>query len=312
MAILLAGAGLLIALFLKAAPGWTAESDTGGRIFPLPLTEMRQLVIDWLQERAFRIDRETQTDEGFLLSAGTAQNQWQILLERHSPLATRIQVKVVGREPGSDPALQAFWQRIDEYLRETEEPALDAAPSIPASVRSHRGAVVCIQATSQSGADLRVTGFGVDARGLVVSTRHDLATDKAVKVWLADGRAVEGRVIKADPILDLVLVKIKAPLIAAVSLQQGRNRLRPGEKLFAIDCLSGAQARIEAGYLEDPPRRVAGVDLWQARLHVVHGSSGSPVFDAQGRLVGVVRGRLRGTDTIGFLIPFATLLKFLE
>jgi serine protease Do len=47
-------------------------------------------------------------------------------------------------------------------------------------------------------------------------------------------------------------------------------------------------------------------------MHIEHGSSGSPFFDAQGRLAAVVKGRYRGTDSIGFLIPFETLLRFLD
>jgi serine protease Do len=312
LAFLLLGTGLLVSLFPGAVPGWTAEPDIGEHIYPLPLTEIQHVIIDWLRNSAFRIDRETKTDEGVRLFAETAQDQWQILLERHSPLATRVQVKVVGQDTAANPAIQAFWQHIDDYLHETADSALDTAPSIPASVRSRRNTVVCIHATSENGSDLKVTGFGVDARGLIVSTRHDLAIDKPVQVWFADGSVAEGRVIKADPVRDLVLVQIRSRLIAAVSLQQGRNRLRPGERLFSIACLSGTHARIDAGYLNNPPRRVAGEALWQAKIHVVHGSSGSPVFDTQGRLVGVVRGRLRGTDSIGFLIPFETLLQFLE
>jgi serine protease Do len=57
---------------------------------------------------------------------------------------------------------------------------------------------------------------------------------------------------------------------------------------------------------------VNGLPLWQARIHIDPGSSGSPVFDGHGRLTAIVKGRYRGTNSIGFLIPFETLLHFLE
>ena len=41
------------------------------------------------------------------------------------------------------------------------------------------------------------------------------------------------------------------------------------------------------------------------------GSSGSPVFDNQGRLVGMVKGRYRGTTTVGFVTPLETIVAFL-
>ena len=52
--------------------------------------------------------------------------------------------------------------------------------------------------------------------------------------------------------------------------------------------------------------------LWQVRMKINHGSSGSPVFDSQGRLAAIVKGRFRGTESIGFLIPFESILQFLE
>jgi len=42
------------------------------------------------------------------------------------------------------------------------------------------------------------------------------------------------------------------------------------------------------------------------------GRSGSPVFDHQGALVGVIKGRYRGTDTTGFLIPMEIIMDFLN
>jgi serine protease Do len=46
-------------------------------------------------------------------------------------------------------------------------------------------------------------------------------------------------------------------------------------------------------------------------MHVHPGSSGSPVFDLQGNLVAVVKGRYRDAETVGFLIPYATLMNFI-
>jgi serine protease Do len=46
-------------------------------------------------------------------------------------------------------------------------------------------------------------------------------------------------------------------------------------------------------------------------MDIQPGSSGSPVFDAGGRLVAIVKGRYRGTSTVGFLIPMETVYAFL-
>ena len=88
--------------------------------------------------------------------------------------------------------------------------------------------------------------------------------------------------------------------------------LQNGDRLFAITCPNGGVATIEPGFLDGPSRRVDGIPLWQVRMHIAPGSSGSPVFDSRGRITAVVKGRFRGTDSVGFLIPFEIILQFLE
>ena len=52
--------------------------------------------------------------------------------------------------------------------------------------------------------------------------------------------------------------------------------------------------------------------LWQAHMEIYHGSSGSPVFDVNGNIVAMVKGRYRGTTTTAFLIPMETILIFFK
>jgi serine protease Do len=303
---------LLVAFFSTVAPGCATEPDAGRHIYPLPLTEAEHVVVGWLETGAFRIDRQTPTPQREVLSAEKVHHRWRIMLQHHSALATCIQVEVNPPGAAGDPTLHAFWKHIDKYIQETGRLANESGTSIPKPVRAYRNTVVCIHAVAANGSELQVTGFVVDARGLVVCTGHDLGAGQRVRVQLADGRDLNGQIVRFDAYRDLVLVKVDEPLIAAVPLQDGRDMLHAGDRLFAITWPDGPAAVIEAGYLEGPPRRVAGFPLWQARMHIVHGSSGSPVFDERGHLVAVVKGRFRGTDTIGFLIPFETLMQFLE
>jgi len=46
-------------------------------------------------------------------------------------------------------------------------------------------------------------------------------------------------------------------------------------------------------------------------MNIYPGSSGSPVFDARGQLVAMVKGRYRGTTTVGFLTPLEAIITFL-
>jgi serine protease Do len=183
--------------------------------------------------------------------------------------------------------------------------------AIPKPVRSLHRAVVCVYAIGKN-QEIQLTGFAVDSRGFIVCTGHDLRSAQMVSLLLSDGREIEGVVVKIDPVRDLALLQASTALDAVIPLRNGRFMLSNGDRLFAITCPFGGMANIEPGFLDGPPRRVAGLPLWQVQMHIDPGSSGSPVFDRQGRLVAIVKGRYRGTDSIGFLIPFETLLHFLE
>jgi serine protease Do len=47
-------------------------------------------------------------------------------------------------------------------------------------------------------------------------------------------------------------------------------------------------------------------------MKTLPGGSGSPVFDGEGKLVAMVKGRYRGTDIVGFLTPLDIMRQFLD
>ena len=98
---------------------------------------------------------------------------------------------------------------------------------------------------------------------------------------------------------------------AFVSLSTGRNLLGMGENIYAIGCPSNLRGTIAPGTIAGPPRLVNDLPLWQVAMDIFPGSSGSPVFDAQGRVMAMVKGRYRGTASVGFLTPMETIIAFL-
>ena len=147
---------------------------------------------------------------------------------------------------------------------------------------------------------------------------HKIQTDNIVciygnaKLVLYDGREVRGRLVRMDRKRDLALVHIDLKLDTFISLPQGRNLLGMGEKLYSVGCPINLRGSVYSGTINAPPRRLNGLPLWQIEMKIYPGSSGSPVFDVQGTLVAIVKGRYRGTDSIGFLIPLETIMEFLQ
>jgi serine protease Do len=152
----------------------------------------------------------------------------------------------------------------------------------------------------------------VDKQGLVLSTIHDVETFDDITVTLYDGREIKGDVIKKNTEQDLALINIGGGLDSAISLAEGRNLLGMGESVYSVGCPINLVGSVFPGIINGPPRRVDKLTYWQVNMEIHPGSSGSPVFDVQGNLVGIVKGRYRGTQSIGFLIPLETIFAFVK
>ncbi len=301
---------LILSLIFWTAPiSLAAVNDNESRIYKMTVTEFEEVVTDWLKDHRFEVVNNSRSDELVDLLAEKDQQRLHILAQRHSPLAARIQIETIsGAAQSSATALQHY---LDGYINLPNTQPESLTNGIPALVRSHHKAVVCLYAVGPD-SEIQITGFIVDKAGLILCTGHDLEIGESVSTLLSDGREIEGRVIKIDRQRDLALIHAEILFDAQIPLQSGRFMLQDGDRLYAITCPSGRIANIEPGFLDGPPRRVAGMPLWQVQMHITHGSSGSPVFDSQGRMAAIVQGRFRGTDSVGFLIPFEIILQFLE
>jgi len=286
-----------------------AANDSEDRIYHMTATEVQEVVTEWLNNHEFEVFNQSTSDQRIDLVAEKNQQQLRIVAQKHSPLAARIQIEALSNAARSSAAaLQLYLDGYINIPNNRPEPDING---IPTSVRSHYRAVACIYVAG-SDKEIQITGFVVDKAGLVLCTGHDLEIDAPVSLLFSGGREIDGHVVKIDRQRDLALIDAAVALDSVVPLQNGRFMLQNGDRLFAITCPSGGTAHIEAGFLDGPPRRVEGMPLWQTQMHITHGSSGSPVFDSQGRMAAIVKGRFRGTDSVGFLIPFEIILQFLE
>jgi serine protease Do len=158
---------------------------------------------------------------------------------------------------------------------------------------------------------VQFTGFIVDPEGLILCTAHDLSLHQNVTVTFYDAASAAGTVSWLDLEKDLALIDCSIRDRAFVSLVNGRNLLGMGERVFSIGCPNNLKGTLAPGIINGPPRLVNDQPLWQVNMDIFPGSSGSPVFDARGHLVAMVKGRYRGTSTVGFLTPLETIIAFL-
>jgi serine protease Do len=303
--------GLL--LFLGLLTIWTTPAgaiskSTESRIYKMTAAEAEEVCVEWLQKNGFSVFHQSQSDQIVDLLAEKEGQRLRIIAQRHSPIAAAVRIEAV--QGHAQATVSALQQYLDGYINLPNHLPVREVRTIPEAVRQHVSAVVCLYSV-EGDKEVQVTGFAVDTSGLILCTGHDLEAHAPISVMFSDGREIDGRVIKIDHLHDLALIQASSALENVIPLKEGRFMLQNGDPLFAISCPGGGLAKIESGFIDGPPRRVQGIPLWQAQMHIHHGSSGSPVFDGQGRVAAMVKGRYRGTDSIGFLIPFEMILQFL-
>jgi serine protease Do len=281
------------------------------RVWPYPITESVEVLSQWFKDHGFELSRISLDAGSFQLKAAKGEESWQVILRPCSPLATEVKFQYT-REGQPDEAkieeLRAYLKHYNTGLYEKKE---HFGQTIPAHILSYRENSVCIEADLEQG-HIQFSGVIIDEDGLIISTAHDLKGVKNVTVTMNTGQQNDAYLIAADFHRDLALIKINSGFKSWVSLTKGRNFLRMGEKIYAISCPNHQSNTFHSGVIIGPPRRANDLPLWQVSMSVFQGNSGSPVFDEQGNLVGIVKGRYRGTDSIGFLIPLETILEFLK
>lgn len=280
-------------------------------IYPLPGPETEELVIQWLQHSGYRLHRSAIDNQGVQLYAQRGRRCWQIKLWPHSPLATRIKATHTVDGKAEPSRLQHLWTLLGDHVKTVVDQAPEESGAVPAAILSKTASVVCIY-SGYPEKPLQISGFIIDAKGLIICTAHGLRdVQQPITVVLPDGMQLRGLVVKMDRRCDLSLVEVNTELDGAIALSGGRDLRGETESLYNVVCAPHSKSAVIAGKVSGPPRKMNDQLLWQVNMQIHPGSSGSPVFDHDGKLVGVVKGRYRGADTVGFLIPFAALMKFM-
>jgi serine protease Do len=276
----------------------------------LPISETETILTDWLSGADFEIRGRALPAGARELTAAGHRGVWRIQMRPSSALATELQAGYSGSADDEKQAIGRLSDFLAAYLESTRQSPLEGETALPAAVARHRNSVVCITADS-GGSNSQHTGFVVDTAGLIVSTTHGLKGPERLSIALIDGRRLPGKLIRIDPGRDLALIQVAAALAAPVPLSGGRGNLELNERVYSIGCPANQLGTAYPGAVDFLPRRADRLVYWQVEMEIQPGSSGSPVFDSAGRLAGIVKGRLRGGSSTGFLIPLDTLMEFL-
>ncbi len=305
----------LVAIFLKTVPA-------AGRVLTAevsrPVAETRELVRNWAVRNDFTVMEKKLHITGYRFTLSKSRNEVVINLTSNSPLATIITMDA-GR--GDYEARRELLASLVASINHGQSKARGNQPQVTApaflgltetdrsALRKYAGRIVCIL-IHQEGDDIQSSGIYLDDPGVIVTTAHEIDQVESVELTLA-GMTLTGSLVFIDRIRDLALIRVNNFPDPGGRLRLREDILSPGEKIFFIGYPLKGGIVLRRGSVE-LPRKMNGQVLWQVNMDIQPGSSGSPVFDATGYLAGIVKGRLRGRDGNGFIIPVDAVRDFIK
>ena len=174
------------------------------------------------------------------------------------------------------------------------------------SLAALKNAVVSIECAGRSG-----TGFNISPNGLIVTNAHVISGGDYVTLFFPSG---EQRVYVAHDVMeidgvDLALVDIDGEDLPSVELADYLPEA--GQEVIFIGNPLGYDWTISEGtvtgmaYIDDTQ-----VICLDGPVHP--GSSGSPVFDGESRVIGVIFAKLTQEDGVGLAIPISYLTDYMR
>jgi tetratricopeptide (TPR) repeat protein len=152
-------------------------------------------------------------------------------------------------------------------------------------------------------------GSGFLIEGARIVTNAHVANGGKVFIELGPAR-VPTKLEKIDSKNDLAVLSVAAEMTAK-PLTLANVKPSPGDLVFAITNPEGLERTISQGVVS-ANRELEGRRFLQISTPISHGSSGGPIFNRDGHVVGVAVGMLADGQNLNFAVPVEQLKELLS
>jgi len=181
-------------------------------------------------------------------------------------------------------------------------PTVKNAPSqvlSPADITAHATpAIVSVRAGDSLG-----TGFIVRPDGWIATNFHVVRGSTSVTIVLSDHRefpVVE--IMNANRQHDLVILRIDAHALPVLTVGDS-DAVRPGDSVLAIGHPLGLEDTVSNGLISAIRHIHSGLTVLQVSAPIAPGSSGGPLFNDHGEVIGVATAFMKSGQNLNFGLP---------
>ena len=158
------------------------------------------------------------------------------------------------------------------------------------------------------------SGFIISKEGYIVTNYHviDYAVNDGytLTVMMHDGTSYPAQIVGYDQDNDVAVIKIDAPDLSVVSIGDN-NDMKVGDRIYTIgNPLGELDYTMTSGIVSALDRVIqvdasTSINMFQIDAAVNSGNSGGPVYNAEGKVIGIVSAKYAstGVEGLGFAIP---------
>jgi V8-like Glu-specific endopeptidase len=198
---------------------------------------------------------------------------------------------------------------------------------IPTIAKAASGAIVSIVMSDKDGKPLaQGTGFLVSKDGIIVTNYHVIAEGASAIVKFPDAPAARSQgfdfgfgtpvcvvdgVVASDKARDMAVIKARGRGFRTLTLGNS-DRVQVGEAVVAIGNPLSLESTVSNGIVS--ARRTVkeeGGDFLQITAPISPGSSGGPLFNMSGEVIGITTMYLKGGENLNFAIPINDVKQLL-
>jgi serine protease Do len=168
------------------------------------------------------------------------------------------------------------------------------------------------------------SGIIVDPKGYIITNRHVVGGATKIRVSLLGGEEYMAKVIAADELSDLAVIKIEAKKDLFFAKVGDSNALKIGDWVLAIGSPFGLEHTVTAGIISATGRTFDSAlvdasyqammfnDYLQTDAAINQGNSGGPLVNMNGEVVGInsfISTPNRSSAGVGFAVPSHTFVN---
>ena len=161
------------------------------------------------------------------------------------------------------------------------------------------------------------SGFIISPDGLLVTNNHVIENADEIKIEMLNGSTLEAKVLGTDPKTDIALLKVNSEMALPYVKFGNSDKSRVGDWVLAIGNPLGQGFSVSAGIISARGRDLQGPydDFIQTDAAINRGNSGGPLFNTDGKVIGVNTAILSpngGSIGIGFSMSSAVVEKVID